>query len=391
MGETIRALAKPELLRWARESAGLRSDVAAQKAGVAPLQIDEWEAGKGAPTIPQLRGLARAYKRPLAVFFLPEPPGDFQAIRDFRRLPESDRGDFSPELRAEIRRARWRREIAIELAEELEEPFAEFGLSAHASADPEALAVEIRKALRVSMKEQQSWRTYRRALQEWTRRLEDQGLLVFQTSGVDVSEMRGFSITADVAPVVVVNGSDFETARVFTLLHEFVHVMLRVGGVCDPRAAQIGGDQLEAFCNRVAGAALVPKVELLRHELVWHHTDPEAWEDRHLAKLARVFRVSREVVLRRLLTFGKATPELYRRKRRQYRDEAERAKERERSGGPEVHQIIVRNAGKPLTALVLDAYRLGSIGATDVSDFLGTRLKHLPAIEGEIAGYWARR
>ena len=47
-----------------------------------------WKAGGGEahPSIPQLKKLAGVYKRPLSVFFLPEPPSDFMALRDFRRL-----------------------------------------------------------------------------------------------------------------------------------------------------------------------------------------------------------------------------------------------------------------------------------------------------------------
>src|ERR1017187_9694215 len=98
MGEQIRAIVKPELLVWARESAHFQPHVAAKKANVPVERLLEWETGETSPTINQLRTLANIYKRPLAVFFLPEAPEQFDVMRDFRRLPGTVRAEYSPEL-----------------------------------------------------------------------------------------------------------------------------------------------------------------------------------------------------------------------------------------------------------------------------------------------------
>jgi transcriptional regulator with XRE-family HTH domain len=107
MATSVKALVKPELLVWARTSAHLRVEEAAHKAQVKEEQLAAWERGEGQPSIPQLRKLGRVYKRPLAVFYLPKPPTTFQALHDFRRLPEGAAGEQSPELAYEIRRARY--------------------------------------------------------------------------------------------------------------------------------------------------------------------------------------------------------------------------------------------------------------------------------------------
>jgi len=87
MARRIYAVAKPELLRWAREDARYSIPEAAKKLNTSADRLLSFERGENRPTIKQLRNLANIYKRPLAVFFLPEPPKDFQAMRDFRRLP----------------------------------------------------------------------------------------------------------------------------------------------------------------------------------------------------------------------------------------------------------------------------------------------------------------
>ncbi len=85
-------------------------------------RVQQWESGDVRPTIAQLRSAAAAYKRPLAVFFLPEPPVTFDAMRDFRRHPDAGAGQWSPELHGEYRRALRQRDNAIELAELDDDP-----------------------------------------------------------------------------------------------------------------------------------------------------------------------------------------------------------------------------------------------------------------------------
>ncbi|HXN49289.1 MAG TPA: XRE family transcriptional regulator, partial [Bryobacteraceae bacterium] len=234
MGEQIRASVQPELLVWARKSARYQIHEAAKKASVSAERLVEWESGTSFPTINQLRTLANIYKRPLAVFFLPEPPVQFDAMRDFRRLPNAANAEYTPELMLAVRRARFRREIAVEIAEELElevpllnfDPRPFMGQSSR-------LAEAGRTLLSVTLDEQLQWRDKYEALNAWSAAVEKLGVLVFQTSGVSMREMRGFSIHESVYPVIVVNAKDSPRGRIFTVLHEFAHLLMHSGGLCD--------------------------------------------------------------------------------------------------------------------------------------------------------------
>jgi hypothetical protein len=48
--------------------------------------------------------------------------------------------------------------------------------------------------------------------------------------------------------------------------------------------------------------------------------------------------------------------------------------------------MTVRDVGKPFARLILDAYQSNDLTGGDVSELLGVRLKHLPAIEARLAG-----
>ena len=387
MASRVRAIARPELLIWARTSAGLDHQTAAPKAQVKPEKLAKWEAGEDQPTVKQLRRLAKVYKWPLAVFYLPEPPRRFRPLRDFRRLPGEVAGIQSPELRFEVRRAESRREIAVDLYRAAEGEAPAFDLSTSLSDEPEDVARAIRGALAVEFEEQVSWRPGYDTFNRWRSAFEDAVVLVFQTTSVPIEELRGFSIVEHPLPAIVVNNKDPVVARVFTLFHELCHVMLHEGGLCD---LDVDADRppeeqrVEVFCNMVAGAALVPAEKLLSEPAVREGARTGEWADRELRALADRYGVSREVVLRRLLIHNRVTEHFYRSKRTQWREEYA-ARERPEGFAPP-HRIAISSAGPLFVRLVLDNFYRENITASDVAEFLGIRLKHLDSIESEVAG-----
>jgi Zn-dependent peptidase ImmA (M78 family) len=99
------------------------------------------------------------------------------------------------------------------------------------------------------------------------------------------------------------------------------------------------------------------------------------------------YRVSREVILRRLLILGRTDDHFYSKKRREFAAEREQRKEsdqRERGWGPSPATIAVVRAGHYFSRLVLTTHSRGAITASDVAEYLGVRMKHLPSIERNV-------
>lgn len=387
---SVRAVIKPDLLVWARNTPGLSLEAAAKKLGVRPARLSDWEENRLSPTVTQLRKAASVYKRPLAVFFLPRPPAQPQPLHDFRRLPDREHARLSPELLLEMRRARRRRALAVELLGDLQQPVPSLPLRATVDDDPEAIAARARQWLAVSLAQQSSWLGTYEALNGWLAAFEAHGFLVFQTTDVNLDEMRGFSLNERHLPVIVLNAKDYPRARVFTLAHEFAHVVLDTGGVCDPerigRRARTPDERVEVFCNYVAGSLLVPSDALLGDPRIAATPGRHEWTDTAIRALSDAFAVSREVILRRLLILGRTTEAFYERKRNEYQAHyarlaaLARERAREQEGHPPVYRIVVRDNGRRYTRLVLDAFEGERITAADVSDYLGVRLKHLDRI-----------
>ncbi len=387
MAKQIRALVKPAILRWARESLNFPINEAAKKIGVKPSKLAAWESGDSSPTIVQLRKTAAVYKRPLAVFFLSQPPRDFDALKDFRRLPDPMRAIPSPELNLEIRRANVRRETALELANALgiDPPRLRAVPSNLRSADH--LAQEARQILGVTLQQQCAWRDRYEALHGWIGALERVGVLVFQTGTVPLEEMRGFSISAEPFPVIVANAKDSPRGRVFTLIHEFAHVLTNRGGLCDLHTAtrpHDHGEETEVFCNQVAGAFLLPGQQFLSDPLVVRKAARATWDDSELRNLADKYSVSQEVVLRRLLTFGRIAQSFYRRKRQELLEAYKQELRRGGGGFAPYHAVKIRDLGRAFIRLVLEAYHTETINSSDIAEMLGVKLKHLPTIEQDV-------
>jgi Zn-dependent peptidase ImmA (M78 family) len=381
-----------QILRWARETAGLDIEDAASKIGTSPGRLEAWESGDSYPTVKRLRQLAKAYMRPIGLFFLSELPDEPERIRDFRKLAEVPEEEMSSALRFEIRLAAERRDEAMELASDLGEESKKIAYPVNLRDDPDQVALRLRNQLAVSTSQQASWATKWEAFSSWRSAVESLGILVFQTGVfrnliVDPMEARGFSISEQPFPVIVVNGKDHASAKCFTLIHELVHVLLHEGGICDlhdPFTVSSHSDRAEVFCNRVAGALLVPAEAIMSDEVVRRHGDDPVWSDIELGQLSRKFWVSWEVVLRRLLILGRTTREYY-------QDWRERSRDRfpghdDGSENPRIPthtRVVIRN-GKLFPTLVLRALRENIITMYEASDMLQAGPDRLMDIENAV-------
>jgi Zn-dependent peptidase ImmA (M78 family)/DNA-binding XRE family transcriptional regulator len=378
------------LLIWARESAGLTPEAVAKKLGVKVERIRAWEAGEERPSVAQLRNFAAATKRPLAVFYLAEPPRTFAALHDFRAGTSAGVAPAtSPDLTFEIRKAYDRREWALELMSDLQVTPAAFNVRLNLNEDTEVAAGKIRDALGVRTATQSQWRVDNEAFREWRTLLERAGILTFQAANLDLEEARGFSISLRPLPVVVVNIKDAYRGRIFTLLHEVTHLALNDGGICDldDNQRRNASGRIEAYCNRVAGAVLFPKNDLLAtNEVRNHRSSDMSWSDAEILSLSRRFGGSREALLVRLLALGRTNEKFYYTKRDAYRLAYAKSREQRKEGFAPPHVVSLSSAGPLFTTLVIENFNREHITASDVSDYLQVRVKHLPEIQRDYSG-----
>lgn len=136
MSVAIPAEVNPTLPVWAREESGYSPEVVAKRLGVKPERLEAWERGERKPTVHQTQELAKYYHRPFGVFFLPQPPSVPPLAAEYRRLPGVRPGVESPEFRLALRTMLQRREVALQLNEELGFTLTEFRTAAHIAEGP---------------------------------------------------------------------------------------------------------------------------------------------------------------------------------------------------------------------------------------------------------------
>jgi Zn-dependent peptidase ImmA (M78 family) len=293
---TVRAQVRPELLAWARERSGLPADDLAQRFP----RLDEWERGDRAPTLKQLESFAAATHTPVGFLFLPEPPDEHVPIPDYRTMGDAAIPRPSPDLLDTIFQCQQRQEWYRDFARlNREDPVAFVG-SLGTNAPVVGAASTMRETLAFDVDERGA--TSADAFRTLSEHAEDAGVLVMVNGVVgsnthrklDPHEFRGFALVDPFAPLVFVNGADTKAAQIFTLAHELAHLWVGETALSDADLVRTPASEIERWCNRVAAEFLVPL------DTIGDDFDAEQPITDELERLARRFKVSTLVVLRRL-------------------------------------------------------------------------------------------
>jgi Zn-dependent peptidase ImmA (M78 family) len=378
----VRVEVKPELLRWAVERSRLDAlDLAARFP-----QLEAWRLQARRPTLKQLEAFAKATHTPVGLLLLSEPPAERVPIPDFRTVAGRVVQTPSPDLLDTIfhcqQRQDWYRDFAVASGQE---PLRFVGTLTIGDSIQDA-AARIRDALRFDLEARRQVKTWSEALRLFVAQAEAIGVLVM-VSGIvgsntrrtlDPEEFRGFALADPFAPLVFVNGADTLSARMFTLAHELVHLWIGQSALSDAEAAAPPRQSTEEWCNRVAAEVLVP-LEVFRTE---HHRD--AKPEGELERLAKRFKVSTLVVLRRMHDVGSLTGEAY---WAAYQSELKRLRgiARAAASGGDYYRTQPRRLGRRFTAALIadtlegntlfrDAFRLLGISKQATFLELGTRL-----------------
>ena len=391
MARSTEALVEPDILKWARSSAGFSVEEAAASVQTKPEKLAAWEEGSESPSMSQLRKMATAYKRLLSDFYLPAPPEEEAIPHDFRRMPGEVALHYSRPLRYQLRLAHQRRALALDLAAELDDDLPTISGHLAINSDTEKTGTELRTLLGITLDMQRTWRDPRVSYNAWRGAIERTGILVFQATGIATREMLGFALSTRPLPVIGVNRKLKYNGRTFTLLHECVHVFLEQNSLCDIEESVTRPPEeqrIEIFCNAVAAATLVPRDSLLADPIVAAHPSrPRDWDEDELASLGRVFGVSNEVILRRLLTAGRTSQAFYAKRHAVYGSlfDAPPPPETDTDFKRNMPQEVVSDLGKPLTRLVLESYDNSYTSLADVSRYLGLRAQQVAKVRGLLA------
>jgi Zn-dependent peptidase ImmA (M78 family) len=248
--------------------------------------------------------MAKEYRRSLLTFYLANAPRRGDRGQDFRTLPADRSIEHDADLDALVRDLKGRQGLVRSIWEEEDEatPLRFVG-SRKTSETVAAVVRDIQRVLRIDLAAFRAKKNYDDAFAYVRERAEAAGIFVLlignlgtHHTAIPVEMFRGFAIADRVAPFVVINDQDSQAAWTFTLLHEIAHLFLGATGISGARAEE----EIERFCNDVAGELLLPV-----HELDALHVDDgtrsvvaieritEFAKERHLSRAMVTYRLLR--------------------------------------------------------------------------------------------------
>lgn len=388
MAKSVKALITPEVLKWARERRiRLDLDFAAEKLKITPERLEAWENGTEKPTFAQLKKIAKLYKTHISIFYLPKPPTDFKPLTDYRVLPGANQRDDDEtyRLNANILEVIDRRQTIIGFYEMLEEAPPKVSLKININEESGHAAEKIRRFLDFNTQKLPRTKDRYKVLKFWKRTVEAKGILVCQTSvnthlSIELQTARGFCIAQKPFPVIVVNPKDSPYGRIFTIIHELVHIALGESIIQNMNFEEVSFpnfNPVEVFCNQVAAEVLVPQNELLRMVKL-------KVSNKILSEACAYFRVSPEVIMRRLLTLNKISKREYQTFRKdqqkKYKDNIQEPK-----GFPHYHTRLLNTYGEFFARTAFRTYYEDKITLSKLTAaFSHCDTKHLSKIESSI-------
>lgn len=387
-----RAYITPNVLKWARESARMTEETAASKVSVSSDKLKEWELGTSQPTIRQAKILAKAYKRPFALFFLPEIPRDFFPLQDFRQKGSKTLSTGSIFIIREIQQKQaWIKEINEENNEDKIPFVGRFSIKDN----PVFVANDILKTLEINPADYKT----ENPIREWINKAEFNGIFISRTSFIhsrlklDREEIQGFAIADPYAPFVFVNSDDWNAPQLFTLVHELAHIWIAETGISNEIEPEIKNkntvNSIELFCNEVAANALIP-LEII------NNLESDLFQStKEVFKISKNLGISSFAFLVRALNLNLISLDNYKKLKNKAnieykaflkREEEKKAKQKanERIGFPSYYLLQLNKNSRLFTQTVLDAFHGGYIEPTQASNLLNVKVNKFPKLEDQL-------
>jgi len=390
----------PEILAWARDTAGLTVDQAAHALAFqdtrdrsAVQRLMALEAGDEQPSRSVLLRMSKAYRRALLVFYLAQPPRIGDRGEDFRTVPGGTPPEYSPLLDALIRDIRGRQTAVRGLMEETDPQPVDFVGTATMNVSVGNLANRIKERLQFSLDEFRRQADVQRAFGYLREKIEATGVYVLllgnlgsHHTNISVDAFRGFAIADPLAPFIVINDQDAQAAWSFTMLHEIVHLWLGTTGISGT-STEAG---IEKYCNDVAGEILLPTAEIRGSADLRRATLDDLMEV--ISRLASSRNISRAMVAYKLLRTDAITDRMWRqvadRLREEWLEIRRRQEQEERTGtagGPSYYVVKRHRLGNALLDIIRRSLSEGIITPTKAAQVLGVKARNVdPLIHGTL-------
>ena len=277
----------------------------------------QWYNGEKTPTFNQVEEASRATGIPLGYFFLTIPPKEELPLLDYRTVDSLELQKPSRNLVDTIHNMEQIQEWAKEELVRSGASVLPFVGSLKNSNQTSQFVSKVRALLGLSIDWFTSSKTPDDSFRHIRSRISDAGVIVMMNGIVGnnthrplaIDEFRAFALVDNYAPLVFINSNDSISGRLFSLLHELVHILIGKNSFYNDRYSAHGQvNPAETICNAVAAEILVPDALFVSK---WNETITQNDAEAAITSLARFFKCGTTVIARKALDHGFITKQLY--------------------------------------------------------------------------------
>lgn len=389
--DTIRI--DPGVLRWVMDNEGWEVDELAREANLNAPQLRKWVSSESDISIGDIRKMSDKFRRPMSTLFMAKAPTT-TIPPQYRRSRGAGQAEprMSRDMLNVIREARFVQDNAAELMREMgksadpDVTLAKIEQSAEAEAARSASILGIEPPRRTGSGDESGAERY----DDIRAKIESRNVFVMQDATPVGDDASGLTLVDPAPAVVLVNSNDPVRHRIFTILHEYAHVLLGADGVChagpelDDRNG--GGGSLphvERWCNRFASAVLMPSDKFRAALDGMGRVDGGNDPLRAVPTLSDRFCVSRTAALLRaidVLEDGELKSKYVRFCQLEWGEGAAPGVEDDEGFATDNHSqaaLCMTRKGRKYARLVSDAEEAGIITTSTMLEYLGIKLDHL--------------
>ncbi|PIZ91993.1 zinc peptidase, partial [Candidatus Micrarchaeota archaeon CG_4_10_14_0_2_um_filter_55_9] len=362
----------PSVFKWLRESAGWSIEEVSKKIKTSVSTVEGFENGEKKPTLKQLKELSRAFRRPTAAFLLSKPKKEKPLPKDYRMLPNRT-NTFDKKTIIVLRRARNLQEVSEELSININYKVKPEVKLITDSYDPKKVATEYRNLFQLTEEKQCKFKTPYELFHYLRDILEGMNVLVFQFS-MPVEDARGFVLVDESPNVIVVNTKDSIEARLFSLMHEFAHILLGESVIDLPDSVAISRNKIEVWCNEFASSFLLPE-NMAKN--AFDSKKEGLTQTQTLNTLSRKYKISKAVILVKMLKLNYITKNEYDDVLGRYKPKPEATeKGKKQGGGLSSDKKCLSQIGNKFISIVARNYDKNYITYTDALSYLSIKSKN---------------
>lgn len=390
MTESIKI--NPEWIIWSRKSLNYTLESASKKLKVQESTLSKWEE-TGILTYKNMNKLAKVYDvSPLLFLNNTPPPKIEQYVKDYRTMNDK-RILSSPEILKEIKHAKRKRLLLLEIADKLDKDLS-FKYYQNENKSKTKIVEIIRESLDINADKLNNYTT-----DDWIKEFEALNILIFKFYNINPEDINGYAFNNQYLPIIGINNRNSEIEKIYSLFNEYAHLLISKDGISGDYNTQ----KDERLCNSIASEIMLPEKEIKKIRIA------------NINSVIRIvstrYNVNMETVLYRLRNLNLLTDEELEQQlnKRVYNSDEEaieqedtqsellvdntklvkKSTDKKKNNQKRLKNLASRNInqnGRLYTQILLEAYDNNLINDLDLSNELGVPHSVIPYLINKISG-----